>query len=241
MRFIVNFTKNTETVPVYNQKFLNYYVHKCLGINNEYHDNHSDYNISMLIGGIYSKKTKSLDFPDGARIVVSSYDLNFLEKLMSGFDSNPDFFWGMKYNYADYISESVYNDVNHFYTISPILIKNSINKKTNFVTIENENFDSVITEKTMNKLIKINEKKNLNLDLSNFNIVSAKNNKGRLKFVKVKNFVNVASHTILSITANKEVTSLIYNLGLGDSTGSGFGCICNIENINKYKKPLTNI
>jgi len=51
----------------------------------------------------------------------------------------------------------------------------------------------------------------------------------------VKNVINHASSIQISVKTNKAVASKLYNLGLGQSTGSGFGTIYKTENYELYK------
>ena len=51
----------------------------------------------------------------------------------------------------------------------------------------------------------------------------------------VKNVINHANQCHISIHTNKKVAELLYNIGLGQSTGSGFGTIYKTENHKTYK------
>jgi CRISPR-associated endoribonuclease Cas6 len=188
----------------------------------------------MLLGSSFNDN--AFEFPNGGKIIVSTKDIDMLNTLLSGVSSNPDLKWGMKYTNIDFVDEHIYNGVNHFFTLSPILMKINLgDSQCRYVTIGDADFDEILTKRTIAKLQAISTKQELKLDLRGFQIVSANNSKGRIMKVAVKNVVNKASHTIISVKSNKKVAELIYNLGLGQSTGSGFGCICNVENIGKYK------
>jgi len=238
MRIIVNFSKNTEPVPTNNQEFINSYVHKCLGRNNDYHDSYSDYNISLLLG--HSFNSNAFDFPNGGKLVISTKDAEFLNKLLSGIMVNPDLLWGMKYVNIDFIDEEFYDGVNHFFTLSPILLREILEMgKHQDITKNDANFDEMLTKRTLNKLKVISDKQELNLNLKGFKITSSLNNNKRIDKIAVKSKVNEASSGIFSVTCNKKVAELLYNLGIGQSTGSGFGCICKVENISKYKQTKT--
>jgi CRISPR-associated endoribonuclease Cas6 len=234
VRIIINFSKNTEPVPTDNQKDINSYIHKCLGRNNEYHDAKSNYNISMLLGSSFNEN--AFEYSNGGKIIVSTKDIDLLNTLLFGVVSNPNLKWGMKYTNIDFVNEYIYDGVNHFFTLSPILVKVNLgDSQCRYVTIGDADFDEILTERTIAKLQAISIEQGLKLNLKGFQIISANNGKGKTMKVAVKNVVNMASHTILSVKSNKRVAELIYNLGLGQSTGSGFGCVCNVENIGKYK------
>lgn len=238
MRVIINFTKNTELVPANNQDIINSYIHKCLGNNNKYHDSQSNYNVSKLLGGERDNTNHTLNFEKGGKIVVSSIEYEFLDTLLSGIITNPNLSWGMSYVNVDFVNETFYNEVNHFKTLSPILLKENLgNSGTNYVTINDYNFDEVLTARMLKKLKIISEKLELKLKLDNFKITTAKTLKGKGKVIRVKlnNDSNFASDCIISVTCDKKTAELLSNIGVGQSTGCGFGCVCKVENIKAYK------
>ena len=95
MRLKINFSNNTNEISINNQALLNSYIHKCLGVNNIYHDAKSDYNISQLQGGKLNKDNQTLTFSNGGYIVISSKNAEFINKLLIGIITNPNFIGGM--------------------------------------------------------------------------------------------------------------------------------------------------
>ena len=57
----------------------------------------------------------------------------------------------------------------------------------------------------------------------------------RIKTIMVNNVKNVVNQCQVDIKCNKYVAELIYNLGIGQSTGCGFGTIYKTENRKLYK------
>ena len=51
----------------------------------------------------------------------------------------------------------------------------------------------------------------------------------------VKNVVNYANSCHINVYTNRKVAELLYNIGLGQSTGSGFGTIYKTENRSFYR------
>ena len=51
----------------------------------------------------------------------------------------------------------------------------------------------------------------------------------------VKNVINKANQCQISIYTNKKIAELLYNIGIGQSTGSGFGVIYKTENHKLYR------
>ena len=232
MRVKLNITGNTTPVPN-NQMYVNSYIHKCLGVNNEYHDKYSDYSCSHLYGGRVNKKDNTLDFPNGGYIVFTTDKPEILSKLMLGALSNKEFGFGMEFGGFDHISESFRDGWNHLSTLSPILLKEQ-NEETGrgvFKTIQDSDFSELLTNRTKNKLEKIDP----TLDLSDFKIVVPNHPAHKVKTVMVKHIFNLTSSCQVSIFTNKKVMDKLYNLGLGQSTGSGFGGIYNTKNHKIYR------
>jgi len=237
MRIKINFSKNTSDVPVHNQSILNSYIHKCLGANNEYHDAKNNYCISHLYGGKLNPDKQTLSFKDGGYITISSLDTNFINKLLIGIINNPMLTNGMTFAGVDHINEKFVDGWNFFATLSPFIIKNNSDKKNySFLTIHDKGFEQEVKNYLINKLKKIDA----SLDLSDFDVKIPTNNSHKVKSVLVKNVINKANQCHISIHSNKKVAELLYNIGIGQSTGSGFGTVYKTENKNKYKLESKN-
>lgn len=231
MRIKFNFTKNTKPVPVNHQQFLNGYIHKCLGENNVYHDSKSDYSISILQGGRIDIESKTLNFEKGAYFTVTSDDNVFIKTLLMGVLVNPELFFGMKFSGVDYIDEKFHNGWNYFITLSPFILKEYVDKKNyRYITLKDDDFSKKIKTHLINKLKKIDEK----LNLTDFDVVVEPNSFNKVKTIMVKNVANKANHCQINIHCSKKVAKILYTIGIGQSTGSGFGTIYKTENHKIY-------
>lgn len=230
MRIKIEFTKNTESVPVNNQHMLNSYIHKCLGVNNKYHDAPSDYNISHLYGG--KLKGDVLEFKDGGYIVVSSMDQEFINKMLIGTLNNQELFCGMRFAGITHINEQFYDGWNHFATLSPFIVEERAGDNKRFLTLDEPDFQERLENYLINKLSKVDP----NLDLLDFEVVVPENSSHKVKTIYVGTRMNKANQCQVSVFTNKKVAETLYNIGLGKSTGSGFGCIYKTENHRLYKK-----
>jgi len=232
MRIKINFSKNTSEIPISNQAMLNSYIHKCLGRNNIYHDAKNDYNISHLYGGKLNLESKHLSFDNGGYIIVSSKNNEFINNILIGVINNPSLMAGMTFCGVDHINEYFNNGWNHFATLSPFIIKKYIDKKNySFITLNDTDFENQIKHYLINKLTKIDT----SLDLTDFEIKIPINDSHKIKRILVKNVINSANSCHISIYTNKKVAELLYNIGIGQSTGSGFGTIYKTENHKLYK------
>lgn len=256
-RLKIKFTKNTEPVEFTNQHMVNHFIYAlCLKDDKHFHDAKSDYSISTLNGGVVVDG--KLEFPNGAYITVTSKNEVFINKVVMGALNNSDFGCGMKCESFDVISEKIYGGYNYFTTLSPIMMKQFISKKESkyivfddrtdlynnsylkkatdntlerLVILSPEKYSAEITNRMKNKLMKINPE----LKLDGFNIELLPNKNDKIKRIAIHGVVNYASQCNVKITSNKEVAEMIYNLGLGQSTGSGFGSIHKTENFKMYR------
>lgn len=232
MRIKISFSNSSVPVPIQNQSMVNSYFHKCLGENNKYHDAKSNYSLSGLMGGTLDSSTNTLTFKNKPYIIVSSLDMEMMNIFILGVLKNQDLGYGMKFAGIDHLNEIFINGWNHFATLSPFLLKTYSDKKTYvFDTFKNENFIERVKTHIINKVSKINPK----LDLSDFDVNIQDNEKHKVKKIFVKNVVNYANQCQISINCKKEVAELLYNIGIGQSTGSGFGTIYKTENHSYYR------
>jgi len=234
MRIKINFTQNTSPVPIDNQHLLNGYIHKCLGKDNKYHDTWSNYSISTLLGGKLNKDSKTLSFKDGAFITVTSEDREFLNLILMGTLDNKELFNGMKFAGFDHVEEKFNNGVNHFVTLFPgFIIKEPCPiHGERFIQLSDKDFDIKVKNYLIKKLKRIDE----SLDLKDFDVKIEKRDWYYTKKVKVGKSFNISNMCQLDIRSSKEIAKLIYNIGVGKSTGSGFGAIAKTESNALYFK-----
>lgn len=231
MRLKFKFSKNSQPVPN-NISVTNSWLHKCLGNNNDYHDNHSNYCVSRMSGGLTIENGRYFDFPNGGYIIISSNDTDFIGKIMSNVN-NVDFGYGMKFEIIQPIQEELFDGYNFFKTMDTgILLKTFKEGKDYFHTINDEDFIEVLTERTVKRLKSINPK--LNFDKFKIEITNNVGNYAKRTFVH--NRANMSSVCQLIIHSNKKVAEAIYTHGLGQSTGSGFGTIYKLETKNMYAR-----
>lgn len=228
MRIKINFAGINDSIPINSQHIVNSFIHKCLGENNIYHDKPSDYCISMLAGGNMNSDKNTLSFKNGAYIIVSTIDHVFLNTLIAGVMKIKQI-ENFKFVGLEFLEDYFYDGYNHFKTFTPILLKEKVDNKVVFTTIENDNFVEKLKEQTIRTIKKINSK----LDVSDLEIILHNTGVQKTKTIIINTLPNKASLCHLSIKCNKKVAELLYNIGLGHSTGSGFGMIYYANGNNK--------
>lgn len=231
MRIKVNLSPTNKELPINNQHIVNSFIHRVLGKDNEYHDTRSYYSVSSLQGGRWIEGTDKISFDKGGYITITSLDQDFMEKILSALYTT-QFHGDISVKGMDFIDEVFYHGWNHFATLSPFMIKKITGRnKYKFITLDDDNFEDEVKAHLLNKLPKVNP----SLDFSEFDVKIERHPKNKVKRVMVKNVINRANHCHVSIQCKREVAELIYNLGLGQSTGSGFGTVYKTENHELYK------
>jgi CRISPR-associated endoribonuclease Cas6 len=227
MKFKIEFSKNTEPVPFTYISNLNGYLHKILGENNDYHDELSLYSTSFLHGGKLSSNKKYYEFKNGATWYISSPDKKFITDFIASVYQHQNFAFGMELLSVELIENDLINEGEYymFYTKSPILLKyKEFGSKRNIYLTYNDN--ALKTSVFMkNIIIKKALKMKLNITKDDFNIAFNTNYENKkTRWIKVKSISNLTSVCPIYVQTNKkEIADFIYNVGVGHSTGSGFG------------------
>lgn len=237
MRIKILFTPSTELVPINNQSELNSYIHKCIGNNNYFHDSFSDYSISSLQGGRLVDKKRGLVqydnphfFVTGEQMEDNPRPMSLLTTIMTSVMGNPNFINGMKFLNIEFGDFIVNKHCDTIQTISPILLYDK-NIGRN-ITFKDDNFLKLLIENSKNKLNKISE---LNKeDIDSLKISFKRIDNAKIKHIKVKNVINTSSLVRLRVEGNPRVRKILYTMGLGKSTGSGFGAIKILGNEKSY-------
>lgn len=236
MRIKIKFSGVNGNVPFATQANVNSYIHACLGRNNDYHDAKSPYSISSLLGGKMNEAATGLSFDNDAFIVVSSLDTTFMSKLLVGVISHREFAYGMKLADVEHVNEELFDGWNHFTMLTPFMIKKvkSPKGRADYWTLDDEGFEQHVRDHIVNKLKKIDP----SIDLTGFELRIPDRPFNKVRRIMVKNVPNFANNCWVSIKSTKHVASMIYHLGLGQSTGSGFGTLCLNRSRDQYGLPL---
>lgn len=222
MRIKLVFSGSNNNFDCSPQDIVNSCVHRMLGSDNEYHDKFSPYAVSGLYGGeIIDDK---VSYQNGCYFYISSHDENFMNKIFSSIYGGIEMrdMKLIKVELEGFIINDCYDIIK---TISPILLF----KKDKLLTFKDEEFIEVLTQKSRRKLLHDGFSEN---DVNTLVIEPFHFENAKLKFPKVHNIINIASQVMLIVRGNKKVRNALYELGLGKSTGCGFGSI-EIMNFNK--------
>lgn len=216
----INFTHPTESVPVNNQKEMNSYIHRCIGNGNPYHDSFSDYAISSLQGGKLDKGTDMLVFEGNPYILMTLNNIGFGKDFVNGLLFKKETVFGMRYNGYELVEMKTHREYDIVTTVSPILLKvrgcDGVDKK---VTIRDDGYIDMLKEHCVRKL------KNNGIVDGTFDLVVRNPEKAKQKLIWVGDVFNPCTNISMYVYGKRETREKLYNLGFGNSTGSGFGFV----------------
>ena len=204
-------------------------VQNVLSQNYICHDNFSPYNVSSLLGGVIVNN--KITYPNGGYFYVSSSEKDFIADFVKGLFENGEsiYLQDMHYEKCELLADTIHSDYDIIKTISPILLKH----KDRIFTYKDKEFIDILTAQCIGKLLHtgINEKKLRNFEITPFHFENAK-----IKYSKRKKYTQPSSKIMLIVKGNPECRKLLYEMGIGNSTGYCYGSVEIVnKNYVKYK------
>lgn len=218
MRLHLRTTKSKELVPFNYQTVLTGALHKWIGKNNLHDDRLSLYSFSWLIGGTALKD--GLRFGSGAQFFISVHDQQLLKRIIQGVRKEPKIAFGLDVNEVIIQEDPVFEKEQKFMTASPIFIKRTIDGKERHFEFHEKESSLLLTETLQNKLRKaglddVGVSVRFDMDYSN----------PKTKVVYYNHIGNKVNICPVVIKGTPEQILFAWNVGLGNSTGIGFGAI----------------
>ncbi|MCI1648613.1 MAG: CRISPR-associated endoribonuclease Cas6 [Bacteroides sp.] len=218
MRIYLKTTPNSENVPFdYQQKMIGV-LHKWLGTN-QLHDLMSLYSFSWLMNGKIIEK--GFSFERGAKWFISFYDERYVKDIIKTILNDPEMFSGLTVTDIDIQETANLQEQNYFRLASPIFIKRKIENNIQFYTFEDAEANDLLVETIKHKMelanLPVDETLKLSFDLNYLN--------KKIKKVRIHNIDNKCNMCPVIIEGKNYTKDFIWNVGLGNSTGSGFGAI----------------
>ena len=217
MRIHLKTTSSEETIPFNYQPLLTGALHKWLG-KNEFHDDLSLYSFSWLQGGESNKY--GLKFENGAYFFISAHDNSLIKSIIEGVQNDPFIANGLKVTEIIMQENPDFKEQQVFFAASPVLIKRTENDKINHYSFNNSISDKYLTETLKHKLREAGLSDN-NLFVG-FDRTSEK---AKTKVIYYNNIGNKANLCPVIVKGTPEQLAFAWNVGVGNSTGSGFGAI----------------
>lgn len=217
MRLHLRIKPSRETIPFTHQHLLTGTIHKWMGRNEE-HGKLSLYSFSRLTKG--KTTTNGLKFESGSYFFISAHEDETIKKLIEGIRLDPKLFNGLEVSEIMIQEKPELNNIDHFALASPIFIKRRVNDK-----IAHLKFDDPISSECMVETLKskmaiagiFDDSLLIQFDTS-YQLAST-------TLVTYKNIKNKANWCPVILCGKPETKLFAWNVGLGNSTGIGFGAL----------------
>ncbi len=218
MRLNLRTTPNMKPVPFNYQRKLVGTFHKWMG-KNDLHDTLSLYSLGWLSGG---KATKgALDFKAGAHWSISSPDSDVLLKLINSIQAEPTIAYGMEVNEILVQHEPIFQSEARFVLQSPVLIKRTLEDKVEKYYYHTDDEAGALLSETLAHKLKQAGKEHLKASVG----FDRTYPKAQLKMINYNGVHIKGSICPIIIKGDPEAIAFAWNVGIGNSTGIGFGAL----------------
>ena len=217
MRLYLKLYAKDCVIPFEHQHLLVGCIHKWLGWN-DLHGELSLFSFSRLSGG--RLKDNGLFFEKSGAFFVSAFDPEMIRKILQGVRQDPTMFLGLTVSEVSIIDKPDLLDKEYFLLGSPILIKRRGENGIEHVTYTNTNASKYLKETLLTKM------KKAGISDEAFDICFDHSfHKAKTMLIKYRGVENKANWCPVVIKGSLEVKQFIWCIGLGNSTGIGFGAI----------------
>jgi CRISPR-associated endoribonuclease Cas6 len=218
MRIHLKTSPNKEIVPFNYQPKLVGVLHKWLGLN-ELHGNPALYSFSWLLNAKSSKE--GLNYPNGAKFFISFYDDKYLKQVVKSIMNDAEMCYGMQVTDVTIEENPDLTDRSRFGCASPIFIRRFEKDEDTHYTFDNKDAGKFLKETLLHKMeiAGLPKDESLKIDFDR----SAPNAKTKIiAYREIRNRVNLCP---VVIEGKPETKLFAWQVGLGNSTGIGFGAI----------------
>lgn len=217
MRAHIKIKTGISILPFSHQNLLVGSIHKWLGWN-EAHGKLSLLSFSRLNGG---KATKSgLRYDNEASFFLSAYDPELIKKLVAGIQTDNSMFNGLFVTEIILQEDPDLSDRELFFVASPVLIKRKVEERFDHIIYNDPRSNSCLKETLETKMNAVGITDDT-FDIKFENTYP----KAKTQLVTYNGIDNKANWCPVILKGKLETKLFAWNVGLGNSTGIGFGAI----------------
>ncbi len=217
MRLHLTTSSTVETLSFNYQNLLTGVLHKWIGKNN-LHDETSMYCFSWLKGGVV--KSKGIEIPERGYFFIGAHNPELIQKIVEGIRKSPSITHGLEVKEIVIQEDPEFGNSRIFHPGSPIFIKRRVENRDIHYTWEDEKANALLTETLQNKLRKAG------LDEQGVKVEFDPDYRNRkIKTIYYNNIGNKVNMSAVKITGTPEQLVFAWNVGVGNSTGIGFGAL----------------
>ena len=217
MRIYLKISVPNKIIPFNHQPQLVGVIHKWLGWNEE-HGKLSLYSCSRLEGGKAAQE--GLKFNKETELFFSSYNVDILKKMIAGIQADPSMFSNLIVNEIIVQEDPDLSNRELFWTGSPIFIKRREGERINHILFTDPRSSDYLKETLITKM------KDASISDDSLDIYFHTDYSGARTYkIDYNGIGNKTSWCPVIIKGKKETKLFAWNVGLGNSTGIGFGAI----------------
>ena len=217
MRIHLKIYSENKTIPFNHQHLLVGAIHKWLGCNN-LHGNVALFSFSRLEKGEATKT--GLKLGRYSSMFISAYDGEVIKILIEGIRKDPDMFESLFVSEITIQEDPDLSNRDYFFIASPVLIKRREGEKIKHYVFSESDTDKWLQE-TMFTKMRIAGIKDDSFEISFDKMYS----RSKTILIDYKGIKNRANWCPVIIKGKPETKLFAWNVGLGNSTGIGFGAI----------------
>lgn len=217
MRIHLKINGTREIVPFNHQHLLTGVIHKWIGRNEE-HGKLSLYSFSRLERGEALKN--GLKFSEGTNMFFSSVNVNLVKSVISGIQSDPTMFHGLKVSEIIIQEDPDFTQRDTFSAASPVFIKRRVTDRIDHIKYSDTHAGEYLVETLKSKMKSVGMEDD-SLDIQ-FKLTYPKAKTTLVTYNSIQNKANICPVIIKGLPETK---AFAWNVGLGNSTGIGFGAI----------------
>jgi len=218
MRLHLKIKGTNGIIPFGHQHLLVGTIHKWLGKRNAIHDKVALFSFSRIKGGVYA--AGGLIFENNISFFISAYKPEIIKTIIDGIRDDPTMFLKLIVKEIIIQEDPDLSFRDFFFPGSPVLIKRRYDKEIKHI-LYTDPVSSDYLKETLQTKMKIAGLSDEDLEIQFDN----KNSRASTKLITYKGIEHRTSWCPIIIKGSPEIKSFAWNVGLGNSTGIGFGAI----------------
>lgn len=218
MRLYLQVTRNKKPISFNYQSFLTGAIHKWLG-NNEHHGTLSMYSFSWF-ENVSTKRNAGIQLNNNSFFFISAFDEELIKKVVKGIMKDPSICYGSEVAKIQIRDTPVFTSKEKFLVGSPVFIKRRFDNSEKHITYEDPLCNDYLTETLQKKL------KAAQLPFENTQVrFDPSYSSPKTKIISYKEINNRVNICPVIIEGTPEQIAFAWNVGIGNSTGIGFGSL----------------
>ena len=217
MRLHLQLSPTHQIIAHNYQSILTGAIHKWLGVNS-YHGSLSLFSFSWLRQA--NVTDTGFNFPNGSNFFISAHEADFLKDIIKGIQQDPSITKGLEVTSITLQAPPAFGTDHLFQVGSPILAKRKVENSEKHYTWNEEITDQLLTETLSSKL------RSAGLDDQGLQVSFDRNSPfAKTKLIRYKKIGNKVNLCPIRIKGSPEQLTFAWNVGVGNSTGIGFGAL----------------